>query len=72
MQQNNGTWIGCCFFSASFQLALVIVWRFSLTSSLPALACKNAKKNPIMQAIVKLVENRSKKEDLMKRRGFFH
>ena len=50
MQQNNGTWTGCCFFCV-FPVALVIVWRFLLTSRLPSLACKNAKKiTPVMQA----------------------
>ena len=48
MPKSNGMWTGRCFFCV-FPVALV--WRFSLTSRLPSLSCKNAKKiTPVMQA----------------------
>ena len=47
MPKSNGTWTGRCFFCV-FPVALV--WRFSLTSRLPSLSCKNAKKiTPVIQ-----------------------
>ena len=48
MQKNDGMWTGRCFFCV-FPVALV--WRFSLTSRLPSLSRKSAKKiKPVMQA----------------------
>ena len=62
MQQNNGTWTGRCFFCVS---PVALVWRFTLTSRLPSLACKKREKNNTCCARYWLVENRSKKLDFL-------